>query len=47
MEKNCCNPQCFQEKNYKVKFSTNYKDNFEKNHNKQNERKKKQCWETL
>ena len=24
MEKNCCNVQCFQEKNYKAKFSTSF-----------------------
>jgi hypothetical protein len=41
MEKNYCNLHCFQEKNYKVKFTTSLilknkinKDNFEKNHKK-------------
>jgi hypothetical protein len=47
MEKNCCNPQCFQGKNYKSKFSIRLilkkiklTDNFGKNRNKKNERKK-------
>ena len=50
VEKHYSNPQCFKEKNYKVKFSTSSilknkidKFNFEKTHKKQ----KKPCGETL
>jgi len=54
IEKNCCNTQCFQEKNCKAKFSTSLilkklkstKIILEKNHNKKNKRKKKPCRET-
>ena len=47
IEKNRCNPQCFQGINYKAKFSTSLilkkinKDNFEKNHNKKKRKEKK------
>jgi hypothetical protein len=52
--KHCSNPQCFKEKNYKTKFSTNSilkkqidKDNSEKkNKKKDNFRKKKHVGKT-
>jgi hypothetical protein len=54
MEKNCCNPQCFQGKNYKAKFLTGLilknkstKKILETIITKKNERKKKSCRETL
>jgi hypothetical protein len=47
MDKNCCNPYCFKEKNYKVKFLISLilkksidKDNCGKNHNKKTKGKK-------
>jgi len=47
IEKNCCNPLCFQGKNYKAKFLTNLifkkkinKENFGNNHKKKRKEKK-------
>jgi hypothetical protein len=57
--KHCSNPQCFKEKNYKTKFSTNSilkkqidKDNSEKKNKKKtiletNKKRKKNMWEKL
>jgi hypothetical protein len=52
MKKNCCNPQRFQEKNYKAKFLIRLifkkkmnKENFEKNHNKKKPKGKKNMQE--
>jgi hypothetical protein len=55
METNCCNPQCFQGKNYKAKLSTSLilkkikstKIILKKIITKKNKRKKQPCRETL